>query len=157
MTAQDKKAYLARIKEHCQKLLSKASERTPGRWVHFTDLGQVGDISTPDGDPVAMTQERSDIANDPALRSMMGSLRRTEMVRIRNINASFIASCAGASEAGWQSTIGRITFCDHLRRNFPYDYALVGSVDLEEEAIISAWPEELLEAPVLKWPTPNSP
>ncbi len=59
--------------------------------------------------------------------------------------AAFIAACAGAAEAGWLATIGRIKFCEYLRKHAADEPWLMQDVGREEAAILAAWPEELLK------------
>jgi len=53
-------------------------------------------------------------------------------------NAAYIAACAGAAEAGWRATIAAIESL-RLIHAHTTDWGLRGL-----EAIVAAWPEELL-------------
>ena len=127
--------HLELILTYCRRCLAIAEERTPGEWIHFTDQGQVGDVSTRDGDAIAMTQERSEIAQ-------MGGNWRVEMIRVRNANAKFIATCAGVAEAGWQATIGIIEHLMKMHKSTPLEDYAPWSVN----AILAAYPLELIQA-----------
>lgn len=133
--------HMRRIDAHLASLLENAKKRTPGRWVHFVDQGQVGDVSTEDHDSIAMTQERIEVAR----MADIGGHWRSRMNEIRNYNATFIASCAGNAEAGWEST--RETIAWILFEESAEVCAISGQM-LETLAapILAQWPEELLNA-----------
>jgi hypothetical protein len=103
--------HLQRIKAKCQKLLAIAEKRTAGEWRVFPSY-RVNELS---GLCVA---EMESMTSDE-----------------RDRNADFIASCAGAAEAGWRATIAAIEILPALDR--------IESGRLADE-IIAAWPEELL-------------
>ena len=129
--------HLDKIVAKCKELLAVAEKRTPGRWVHDTSIGTLGDVITKDMDAIAQCQARNELARDREANNSQ-----------RNLNAAFIASCAGAAEAGWRATIAAIEGLQRPARwNFQGwegDHEIVAEIEAEVDAIISAWPEELL-------------
>jgi hypothetical protein len=109
--------HLQKIRARCAKLLEIASKRTPGKWEPSGDTGMV-------------------FCDDDCIADLIdGEI---------SINATFIASCAGAAESGWRATIVAIDF---LLRKKPSPAASFGFTRSEISAIneiIAAWPEELL-------------
>jgi hypothetical protein len=95
--------HLQKIKAKCQELLAIAEKRTQGQWSQDHLY-----VDTDD--------------NDNLIKAA-GNIN----------NAAFIASCAGAAEAGWKATIAAI---DDIFQNH--------DDDLLAKDIIAAWPEELL-------------
>jgi hypothetical protein len=97
--------HLHKIKAKCQKLLAIAEKRTQGQW----------------------SQDRLYVDTDD----------NNDLIKVEgNINnAAFIASCAGAAEAGWLATILAIDKLDDMPCNV---------ADALEYLIIAAWPQELL-------------
>lgn len=66
-----------------KELKELAEKATPGPWGHMTDHGQVGDVSTADGQPLLQVQARiSDGSN------------RAHSVERRNRDAAYIAACS---------------------------------------------------------------
>lgn len=82
---------LQRIRALCIELLALAEKRTPGRW----------NSSVPTGKWVQLEQPRVTglfaVADNPTVPQVE-----------RSANSLFVASCAGAAEAGWRSTIETI-------------------------------------------------
>lgn len=123
--------HLRAIVAHLDRLLGIAAKRTPGEWVHFTDQGQIGDISTDDRDSIAMTQERVEIAQ----MADLGGNWRSKMVEVRNNNAAYIAACSNNAEAGWRSTKAAIE-CGISMGDFAAPML---------ESILAEWPLETLK------------
>ena len=103
--------HLDKIVAKCRANLALAEKRTPGEW-HLSKNGSAA---------YAGTDQVCYCGNYPA-------------------DADYIASCAGAAEAGWKSTIAAIEFL--LAKGEP------GELEIEDEqligAILAAWPKELL-------------
>jgi hypothetical protein len=99
--------HLQKIKAKCQKLLAIAEKRTQGQW----------------------TQDHLYVDTDDDNNDLIKTAGNIN-------NAAFIASCAGAAEAGWRATIAAIEFAE----------SMPGHIWREslEALIIAAWPEELL-------------
>jgi hypothetical protein len=126
--------HLQAIKDKCQELLAIAEKRTAGNWIHATDLGQVGSIEC-GIEVIAMTQEHVSLAGN----------RRGQVER-RNHNAAFIASCAGAAEAGWRATIAAIDcYLFHRKSNQGGWQGDCNARERMKDEIIAAWPPELLQ------------
>jgi len=130
--------HLNRIKAKCEQLLAIAEKRTAGEWIHATDIGQVGSIEC-GIEVIAMTQEHVCLAG-----------KHRDQIERRNHNATFIASCAGAAEAGWRATVAAIDsvliiiefFASPLESPL-HQRELEIALDTAN-AIIAAWPQELL-------------
>lgn len=90
---------IEQIKEECRAIIALAEKATPGPWVHNVDQGHVGDVSTPDTDSIAMTQERVEIAR------RVGEGHRAEQNKQRNINASFIAASRSVTPKAARATL----------------------------------------------------
>lgn len=122
--------YLQRIRAKCVELLDIASTRMPGKW-------QI-------------------VGNE--IRSPVLGMTVAHGLSPRGDNALFIASCAGAAEAGWHSTIAAI---DGLLRvqthgsNYvsnEYDSGMENAFAITSDeadetinTILAAWPKELLQ------------
>jgi hypothetical protein len=120
MTQQE---HLQRIRQRCVELLEIAEKRTAGVWKHNHGRRMLISVDSLHEDAVLHGDE----------------------FEICDYDASFIASCAGAAEAGWKATIATIDGLDQLRRHYgPINIMLMAFMDEQEEAIIAAWPEELL-------------
>jgi hypothetical protein len=110
--------HLKRIRARCVKLLEIAEKRTPRAW----DSGRnwVGS----DHACVATTHHYS-----------------------HESDATFIASCAGAAEAGWKAAIAAIDTVAGLQK-VPYgwdgDCGASAYADNLTDSIIASWPAELL-------------
>jgi hypothetical protein len=105
--------HLRKIDAHLEKLLSQAEKRTPGRW-EFRGGDIFGNIwagiRVICGCPVARGRE----------------------------NATFIASCAGNTEAGWKATRAAIAAVEY--------YSIIDeNLEIMVEAILAAFPLELIE------------
>ena len=112
MTTQE---HLNRIKAKCQELLAIAEKRTAGEWTvnrHPTEVIDATSILSEDGQEICCGLKWHD--------DWMG-------------NGSFIASCAGAAEAGWRLTISMIDLTEWNDEE-----------GATSSAIIAAWPQELL-------------
>jgi hypothetical protein len=118
--------HLQKIKAKCEALLALAEKRTPGRWnsiycnVHCARNIDASTASCFPVDGIIFDDEAED-------------------------NATFIAACAGTAEAGWKSTISAIDSAIEMLSLFSnphaYSHRLASNM---AEAIIAAWPEELL-------------
>ena len=113
--------HLNRIKAKCQELLAIAEKRTAGKWCKS---------KTCVGIPAVMQDCRA--------VALMGIRSNGDALDLRNFecNAAFIASCAGAAEAGWRATIAAIEFAESMP-GYMWRESL-------EALIIAAWPRELL-------------
>lgn len=135
--------HLQRIRARCVELLEIASKRTPDEWRVWV----MSVIAAPRGE--------CDVSKSTRVCS---TYRTNEDNRPRTWDATFIASCAGAAEAGWRSTIAAI---DGLLKRHAERQSLVETYRQKHsgynpscdfateyasllEPIIAAWPEELL-------------
>jgi hypothetical protein len=133
--------HLQKIKVKCQELLAIAEKRTAGEWRLF-------DVD--DGCPGIESGETSIV--------IWGEEDDEAGVRTGFNDATFIALCAGAAEAGWKSTIATIDAlqdlanqCDYFSDGSPdasprdkFANELEGMIDYAINQIIAAWPQELL-------------
>lgn len=137
----NQKEHLDRIVARCRELLAAAEERTPGRWevcgaTHVWSPEAKSNVAT-----VSEPRGRNEVKYEEVKYEEIkfGSPNAHEAYS----NATFIASCAGAAEAGWLATIVAIELIQQtMYREQGADYT-----PLSEEAakqIIAAWPEELL-------------
>lgn len=110
--------HLQLIRARCVELLEIAEKRTAGLW----DAGGKWDKDYVDvGDEAFCTMHRS--------------------------NATFIASCAGAAEAGWRATIAAVDAffkMDGVTYGWDGDCEATCIADIMADSITSAWPIELL-------------
>lgn len=107
MTQQE---HLNRIRARCVELLEIAEKRTPGAWDGVESEGDYfGDTL------IGLGSAYEGWQNDVA----------------------FIASCAGAAEAGWKATIAAIDGIEEMDES-TYIYNFIAS------NIIASWPAELL-------------
>jgi hypothetical protein len=114
MTEQE---HLQAIKTKCQALLAIAEKRTAGEWR----------ILDADDECPGIEAGKTSIV-------IWGGEDDEAGVRTGINDATFIASCAGAAEAGWWATIAAIDVIELLEaHNGPL-----------ATTIIAAWPEELL-------------
>jgi len=120
--------HLQRIRQRCVELLEIAEKRTAWEWVEKDDLAAVsgyhfvGTSAVPRGTIVTGIKE----------------------------DACFIASCAGAAEAGWKATVAAIDsalliieFFEVPPENPLHQRELEVALDVAK-SISAAWPEELL-------------
>ena len=129
--------HLDKIVAKCKKLLTTAERRTPGGWTHWPTHWAGGNNTT-----------QYDSKNScPWISSEQTPTFEVARINPKNIyinsepmaNASFIASCAGAAEAGWRATIAAI---EYIQNNECPTNRFETQKGLEQ--IIAAWPEELL-------------
>lgn len=123
MNTQEK---LERIKARCQELLAIAEKRTPGEW-EWGFHGATGfhRIKQRDG-------EIDVVATDLGC-SQYGQ---------REIDATFIAFCAGPAEAGWRATIAAIDGLLLIATEGQEPER--GSACFDLGKILAAWPDEIL-------------
>ena len=141
--------HLQRIKAKCESLLELASKRTPGKWGTqiYETLAAAQDegffewaspINSLLTGPVGMVWSQ----NGNASAGLPGSIEASAD------NVTFIASCAGPAEAGWRATIAAIDGFQRLSKwNFPGwegDHGIISEIEGEIDAILAAWPEEIL-------------
>jgi len=119
MTQQE---HLNRIKAKCQELLSIAEKRTPGKWASSHNVVQT-----------ELFAEYIVSCN---------SLHTPESED--DCNAAFIASCAGAAEAGWRATVAAIDRLVPTLEALPVGHYASYPLIAMRESIIAAWPQELL-------------
>lgn len=127
MTTQE---HLTKIKQHCQELLAIAEKRTAGTWNHWPTHWAGGSDSFKYGDDNC-PWINSDIKRDIVRVNPFGAYANQESMA----NAAFIASCAGAAEAGWRATIAAIEWLQTPG---------IWTDGVLSKSIIAAWPEELL-------------
>jgi len=133
MTTQE---HLEKIVTKCRELLAIAEKRTPGKW-------ESGPTSQPTQGLLVRGCDR------------YAKWRASTQMPIED--AAFIAACAGAAEAGWRSTIAAIeglllimaddkVAAKQLSNHFGVDDSLPPEYTPSKtlDAIIAAWPEELL-------------
>jgi len=112
--------HLKLIRAHCVELLEIAEKRTAGAW-SVVPFGNWEEYKLePDifgGEPVA--------ANGMTLG-----------------DATFVASCAGAAEAGWLATVAAIDDC--IAEDEPYQTMYLMANKQMILGLLSAWPIELL-------------
>lgn len=116
---------LQRIRAKCEELLAIAAKRTPGKW---------SSCKWHDKEPSTEIWDQTDGA--------------CIVPKMFNRDALFIASCAGAAEAGWRSTIAAIDALQNYAQcsdgcSCGYDWSHDNAVEALE-SILAAWPEELL-------------
>ena len=123
MTQQE---HLNRIRARCVELLEIAKHRTPELWNPSFDTT---------GFPCVASVKDTRIATTDLSCSRFG---------VRQDDTTFIASCAGAAEAGWKATIVAI---DSIF-NPPSSQTTHNWIAIYEketvERIIASWPAELL-------------
>ena len=123
MTQQE---HLNRIRARCVELLEIAKHRTPELWNPSFDTT---------GFPCVASVKDTRIATTTLSCSRFG---------VRQDDTAFIASCAGAAEAGWKATIVAI---DSIF-NPPSSQTTHNWIAIYEketvERIIASWPAELL-------------
>jgi hypothetical protein len=130
--------HLKKIVAKCRELLAGAEKRTPGKWIHDKSRGTIGDVATEDLDAIAQTQERISVQ---VASGRIGNNKQ------RDLNADFIANCAGPAEAGWRATIAAIELhrqWQDIHDTWDWDCGVVAMFESQKKAIIAAWPEELL-------------
>jgi hypothetical protein len=109
MTSLPTDEHLKRIRARCVELLALAEKRSHGKWV----------------------------ASGAWVDQAVGEC--ITVVDLTDSDALFIASCAGAAEAGWKATIAAIDALLELGTWFKSP-----TLDELQSKIIAAWPEELL-------------
>jgi len=110
------------IRARCVELLALAEKRTQGQW-------------TPDE-----TTDRFVWMPNP---------KEDNLIKVYTAHAEgdkqFIAACAGAAEAGWRSTIAAIDGLLRIRDcGIGYRSPEAQHAQMDLDAILAAWPEELL-------------
>ena len=123
--------HLQRIRARCVELLTIAEKRSRGEWGW-----QIYDVGASEQEARVFLP-----SSDSSRQWQRTTLATTERHNVQD--ATFIASCAGNAEAGWRATIAAI---DGLHRLINLGE---GTVDYDiacqtRDAIIAAWPEELL-------------
>jgi hypothetical protein len=107
--------HLQKIKAKCQELLAIAEKRTAGRWAAATE---------------------SVWAKDEGYEKVCDMLSEGD--------PDFIASCAGAAEAGWRATIAAIDgIIDPESTETTHSWSIQYNA-ATVACICEAWPEELL-------------
>ena len=121
--------HLNRVKSKCQELLAIAEKRTAGRWASAHNVVQTELFA------------EYIVSCD--------SLHTTECED--DCNAAFIASCAGAAEAGWKATIAAIDDTLNVDQALSEEVQkittqmMITANGRMVEQIIAAWPPELLQ------------
>lgn len=106
--------HLNKIKAFCERNLALAALRTPGKWRY--NEGHRMAISA-----LAMHQ-------DPVLWG--------DDFELSDLDAAFIAACAGAAEAGWKATLAAIDGLQYMTPGISQAETL--------NAILAAYPVEML-------------
>lgn len=123
----DKQEHLNKIVAKCRELLTIADKRTPGKWTRQSKLG------------TSILCENSQNNGRMICDLPDSSPRRNQF----SPNVDFISECAGAAEAGWLVTVAVIESLETVAVWHPS-----GAPKNEEavaiDAIINAWPEEIL-------------
>ena len=126
--------HLEAILEFCRRNLAIAEKRTPGEWA-------------------TMGIEHSDSLRLFAGNYYLGNIGNSDAEVSQNqANAKFIATCAGAAEAGWRATIasihGVVTFFEEIMHADPSSHeerdARIAMV-IARDAILAAYPLELIQ------------
>ena len=107
--------HLNRILAKCKSLLETARKRTPGEWPAIYGASM----------RIAQTNPNKDLA-------------------MTCDDCRFIASCAGPAEAGWEATIAAIEYIRSDAEIFGENTPRGQAARSQLNAIIAAWPEELL-------------
>lgn len=135
MTQQE---HLNRIRARCVELLEIAKHRTPGRW--YVAKGGLGNKDGMDT-VYATNDDLNYIAACRDFACFHAPPKNSE-------NATFIASCAGAAEAGWRATIAAIDslpgYASLTEAANPSVRLIGGCAQDGINSIIASWPEELL-------------
>jgi len=113
MTREQKLEAIAR---RCRELLAIAEKRTQGAW--YVDYAQ--GVMAPNGSPISYIHLAA---------------ASTKPVP----DAKFIASCAGAAEAGWRATLAAIDLSQEIRRHY-------GEINIMLHAILNEKEEEILQS-----------
>jgi len=116
--------HLKRIRARCVELLALAEKRTQGEWEAFQRNEEIGTNYC----RITFTDRNSD-----SLHGYCGEN-----------NATYIAACAGAAEAGWRSTIAAIETLLAIQLSDRLMNTRTSHVQSGIDAILAAWPEELL-------------
>lgn len=107
--------HLRLLKKHLENLLATAEKRTPGEWLEGHKK---------DGDIVSTAQK---LVADTCFWSSSNKEIKA--------NATYIASCAGNAEAGWQSTLAAIDLLLEMeRQGCSFSYFPTA------ESILAEWP-----------------
>jgi hypothetical protein len=132
MTQQE---HLQRIRQRCVELLEIAEKRTAGEWDFSPGVYDCSNEATqfPCG-PCLNYGKKNELHGQFGLDE----------------DFLFIASCAGAAEAGWRATIAAIDDTLNVDQSLPAEVQKI-TTDMMiavngrmVETIIAAWPEELL-------------
>jgi hypothetical protein len=117
--------HLQKIKLECERLLTISEKRTQGKWISSHDP----------------FKQRWQI---DAWLSPFGGANIGRCGPNGAYEASYIAACAGAAEAGWRSTIASINRLTLTLGALPLGhYAMPPLIAMRDE-ILAAWPTELL-------------
>lgn len=115
---------LQRIRAKCVELLAIAEKRTQGEWL----INQTQPTTICDGD------RECTIASTRGLWPKYGTAEN---------DATFIAACAGAAEAGWRATIAAIDALQSVANTrftgWDGDAGTTAKADDALDAIIAAW------------------
>jgi len=123
------------LKAHLESLLEDAKHRTPGEWIHELSNDSVWNEH----------DYFSQIAHTESNQDRYAMIQDADQ---RRKNATFIASCAGNAEAGWQSTLTAISGLSEMARMIDSsvpEYEGCGRDAVAHlEKILAAWPIETL-------------
>ncbi len=128
--------HLKLIRARCVELLEIAEKRTAGECWYFADPTDSHTIVSEN--PPSRESGIASVTSVP-----FGHPRFNECI----YNATFIASCAGAAEAGWLATIAAIdafSKLDGVTYGWDGDCGATCIADIMADSITSAWPIELL-------------
>lgn len=126
--------HLKLIRARCVELLEIAEKRTAGRW------------TTGKGSKTIRELDKTGPYGFIARTHLAGEFCPRQDLD-KEANATFIASCAGAAEAGWRSTVAAIDAffkLDGVTYGWDGDCGATCIADALADSITSAWPIELL-------------
>ena len=141
--------HLQKIVAKCRANLELAARRTPGKWdkrKSYFDRDQLSKYASYEVFPHTKGLKKPEDCGE------WTSLADCENYEPKNLaNAAFIAACAGSAEAGWRATIAAIEGINAMQNMIQeadpsshQERILRIEICLQRDAIIAAWPEELL-------------
>ena len=120
--------HLQLIRARCVELLEITEKRTAGRW------------TTGKGSKTIRELDKTGPYGFIARTHLAGEFCPRQDLD-KEANATFIASCAGAAEAGWRATIAAV---DAIFAGYGGDCSAMFYADMLADSVTSAWPIELL-------------
>jgi hypothetical protein len=129
--------HLKLIRARCVELLEIAEKRTAGRWQQGDDAGEIN---------MDMVYRQPKMPGRCAGMPTNGTLSGISREQAES-DATFIASCAGAAEAGWRATVAAVDTIFNLSTvtyGWDGDCGALAYADTLADSVTSAWPIELL-------------